>query len=339
MKILIIQTAFFGDVILALPMVQAIKNTFPDYEIDFLCIPKTSELLQNNRKIAEIIIYDKRGADNGFSGFMKLKNKIRSKKYDVIISVQRHLRTTLLSYFGGAELTIGFDNSVFSSLYGKKVSYQSKHEILRNLDLLRPLGIDITEIIRPELFPGESDIKEIDKIFSGLNIKNDQKVICISPGSVWFTKRFPPEKYVSLFNRLDSMDYTILLIGDKNDSSICEKIQTQSTNNNIYNYAGKLSIMQSAELIKRSSILLTNDSAPMHIANAVSTDVIAFFGSTVREFGFYPYGKRDCVFEVDGLKCRPCTDHGKDYCKIKSFDCMNNISDKSISEKIAEMLG
>jgi heptosyltransferase-2 len=339
MKILIIQTAFFGDVILTLPMVQAIKHTFPDYEVDFLCIPNTAELLKNNGKIDEIIIYDKRETEKGFSGFKKFKNKIRSNKYDVIICVQRYLRTTLLSYFGGSELTIGFDNSVFSCLYKKKVSYQSKHEILRNLDLLRPLGIDINEIIKPELFPGESDTNEIDRIFSGLNIKNDRKIICTAPGSVWFTKRFPPEKYILLFNKLDSMDYAILLIGDKNDSSICEKIQTQSTNNNIYNYAGKLSIMQSVELIKRSSILLTNDSAPMHIANAVSTDVIAFFGSTVREFGFYPYGKRDYVFEVDGLKCRPCTDHGKDHCKIKSFDCMNNISDKSISEKITEMLG
>ncbi|MCU0373397.1 MAG: glycosyltransferase family 9 protein, partial [Ignavibacteria bacterium] len=191
----------------------------------------------------------------------------------------------------------------------------------------------------PELYPDESDIKEVDKIFSGLNIRNGRGVICAAPGSVWFTKRFPAEKYVSLFNRLDIRDYVILLIGDTNDYSVCEKIKYHSTNNNIYNYAGKLSIMQSAELIKRSSLLLTNDSAPLHIANAVSTDVIAFFGSTVREFGFYPYGKRDYVFEVGGLKCRPCTNHGKDYCRIKTFDCMNNISDKNISEKIIEMLG
>jgi heptosyltransferase II len=339
MKILIIQTAFYGDIILTLPMVQAIKKIYPDYKVDFLCIPKTSEILKNNKNINEVIIYDKRAADKGIFGFLKLKNKIRGSKYNVIISVQRFLRTTLLSYFGGSELTIGFDNAVLSGLYDKKVYYQNKHEILRNLDLLKPIGIDVNEIISPELFPEESDIQEVDKIYSGLNIRKDQKVICASPGSVWYTKRFPKDKYVSLFNELDSSDYIILLIGDDSDFRVCEWIQSQSTNNNIYNYAGKLSIMQSTELIKRSSLLLTNDSAPLHIANAVSTDVIAFFGSTIKEFGFYPYGKRDYVFEIVGLKCRPCTNHGKDYCKIKTFDCMNKISEKNISAKITEMLG
>jgi heptosyltransferase II len=338
MKILIIQTAFYGDIILTLPMVQAIKKIYPDYKVDYLCIPKTYEILKNNKNINEVIIYDKRGADKGLYGFLKLKNKIRRSNYNVIISVQRFLRTTLLSYLSGSELTIGFDNAVFSGLYNKKVIYQNKHEILRNLDLLKPIGIDINEIISPELSPEESDIQEIDKIYSGLNIRKGQKVICAAPGSVWYTKRFPKDKYISLFNKLDSSDYIILLIGDEKDFQDCKCIQSQSTNNNIYNYAGKLTIMQSVELIKRSSLLLTNDSAPLHIANAVSTDVIAFFGSTIREFGFYPYRKRDYVFEIDGLKCRPCTDHGKDYCKIKTFDCMNKINEKNISLKITEML-
>jgi len=338
MKILIIQTAFYGDLILTLPMVQVIKKTHPDYKVDYICIPKTSDILKNNINVNEVIIYDKNGVDKGFSGFMKLKNKIKGNKYDVIICVQRFLRTTLLSYLGGPELTIGFDNAFLSGLYDKKVNYQTKHEILRNLDLLKPIGIEINEIIRPELFPGESDIHEVDRIFSGLNLKKDQKVICVAPGSVWFTKRFPAVKYAALFDKLDNQDYLILLIGDKNDLRDCEQIQSMSTNNNIYNYAGKLTIMQSAELIKRSSLLLTNDSAPLHIANSVSTDVIAFFGSTIREFGFYPYGKHDFVFEVDGLECRPCTNHGKDYCKIKILDCMNKISEKIISEKITEML-
>jgi heptosyltransferase II len=338
MKILIIQTAFYGDVILALPMVQAIKQSNPTFKVDFLCIPKTSELLRNNNNINELIIYDKRGVDEGYSGFNKLKNKILSNKYDTIISVQRFLRTTLLTYFGGAKLTVGFDTASLSGFFKKKVKYLPKHEILRNLDLLKPIGIDINEIIRPEIYPDESDVIEIDKIFSGLNISNGQKVICAAPGSVWFTKRFPADKYISLFNKLDESDYIILLIGDSNDAKECEKILSKSTNNNIYNYAGKLTILQSAELIKRSSLLLTNDSAPLHIANSVSTDVIAFFGSTVREFGFYPYGKRDIVFEIDGLKCRPCNNHGMDYCKIKSFDCMNKISEQNIIEKITELL-
>ena len=104
------------------------------------------------------------------------------------------------------------------------------------------------------------------------------------------------------------------------------------------NVTGTLTITESAELIRRASLLITNDSAPLHIANAVGTDVIAIFGATVPSFGFYPYGKNDFVFETNGLKCRPCSIHGGNKCPVNTFECMNAISEKDIYDKVKEYL-
>ncbi len=334
MKFLIIQTAFIGDVILTLPMVQVLKRKYTESTVDFICIPKTAPILDNNPYINEVIVYDKRGEEQGLGAFIKLMKEIRKRGYDTVISPHRYLRSTLISGFSGAKQTIAFDNSTLSGLYKNKVEYGKTHEIQRNLSLLKPLGIEETEIIKPELFPGADDICAVDKIISGLAIKSDTKFITAAPGSEWFTKRFPKDKFVTLFNIMDKSDLKIVLIGSKGDYKLCEYIASNSTNNNIYIYAGKLDLLQSAELIRRSALLITNDSAPLHIANAVGTKLIAIFGATNQDFGFYPYGIADRVFEISGLGCRPCSIHGGQRCPTGTFDCMLKIDEKEIADAI-----
>ncbi len=338
MKILVIQTAFLGDVILSLPILQVLKSKMQDCVIDYMCIPKTQDILRNNPHINNIIVYDKHGEGKGLSGLNKIIGEIRKNKYDVVISVQRYLRSTLIAKRSDAERTVSYDTSTLSFLYTDKVEYKQKHEILRVLDLLSPLGIKELQLIKPELYPSDEDKEEVSKIFKGLGITDKKDLICIAPGSVWFTKRFPKDKFVTLFNLMDSDKAKIALIGGKDDEKLCDYIISRTTHNEVYSFAGKLSILQSAELIKRSALLITNDSAPLHIANAVSAKVIALFGSTTKDFGFYPTGESDKVYEISGLKCRPCSNHGKQECPIHTFDCMNNIPEKEIYEEVKRTL-
>lgn len=338
MKILIIQTAFLGDVILSLPLVQVLKDKMPDCLIDYLCIPKTQEILRNNPFIDNIILYDKHSEDKGLHGLKKITNEIKKNEYDVIISVQRFLRSTLIANRSGAKKTISYDSSTLSFLYTDKVEYKRKHEILRVLDLLSPLGINDLPLIKPELFPSEKDKDEVRRIFKGLGVSGKKDLICIAPGSVWFTKRFPKDKFVMLLDMMDCEKVKVALIGGRDDEKLCDYIISKTNHNEVYNFAGKLSILQSAELIKNSALLITNDSAPMHLANAVSTKAIALFGSTTTDFGFSPIGKTDKVLEISGLKCRPCSNHGRQECPIHTFDCMNNISEKDIYEEVKSTL-
>ena len=336
-KILIIQTAFLGDVILTLPLVQSIKKYSPDSFVSFLCIPYTSVLLENNPDIDEVIIYDKRGKDKGLKNYYNLLKRIKEKNFDVIFSPHRSLRSTFISYFSRVPLTISYNKSSFQFLYKKIVKYdKSIHEIQRNLSLLSPFGIFEKEIIKPLLFASDDD-RNVVSNFQAAN-KIDGKFIAVAPGSVWYTKTYPEEKFIKLLDILREFGTKIVFVGGEDDSGLCSKIIYSSKNFNAFNSAGKLTPLQSAELIKRSSVLISNDSAPMHLANAVGTKVIAIFGATVPEFGFYPYGTHDTIFQTNGLKCRPCSVHGGNRCPIKTFVCMNKIDEVKLCTEILKSL-
>lgn len=336
-KILIVQTAFLGDVILTLPMLQSIKKNFPDSSIDFLCIPGTAGVLKNNPYLSEVVMYDKR--NSGIKGFAKLVRKLKSKKYDFLISPHRSYRTSVISYLSSAGQTISFQNSSLNFLYDVITNYDgSVHEIKRNLNLLKAIGIEENEIVRPELFPGEGDKEKAESFFKGKNISSQDKIIAIAPGSVWFTKRFPAEKFVKVCDLLNDDLHKIILIGGHADRFVSEFILKNSLNKNIIDATGNFSILESAELIRRSDLLITNDSAPLHIANAVGTKVIAIFGATIPQFGFYPFGKDDVIIETSGLNCRPCSIHGGNKCPINTFVCMKSISEEKIILEVSRML-
>ncbi|MBK8554008.1 MAG: glycosyltransferase family 9 protein [Ignavibacteria bacterium] len=332
-RILLIQTAFLGDVILTLPLLEVLKKNYPDSKIDFLCIPQTSGLLKNNPHVNEVIIYDKKRS--GVKEFLKLLKILSSNRYDLIISPHRSFRSALISKFSFAKKTISFDTSSMNFMYDVRVKYiNDLHEIQRNLKLLEPLGIIEDKIIKPELFTGKEEKELINKYLSACNIHSDEKFICIAPGSVWYTKRFPKEKFVRVCDLLKNTNMKIILIGGESDREITDYITAHSANKNIMNSAGKFPILESAELIRRSSILITNDSAPLHIANSTGTKVIAIFGATVPAFGFYPYGKNDVIIETNGLKCRPCSIHGGNKCPIGTFVCMMDITEERIVEEV-----
>jgi heptosyltransferase-2 len=333
MKILIIQTAFIGDVILTLPVAQVLKREKPDTIIDFLCIPSTAELLNNNPFINEVIIYNKRKA--GLKGLYIIAKKIRNKNYDVIISPHRSFRSSLIAFLSGCKKTISFDKSDMSSMYKQTVEYVTGiHEIQRNLNLLEPLGIIENKIIKPELFPSDKDKSDIDSLLQEKGII-EKEYVCIAPGSIWFTKRYPEEKYLKLIETLSRKGIPVFIIGGKDDEKLGGYL---SVHENVFNLAGKLSLLGSTELIKKAKLLVTNDSAPLHIANAVGTDVIAIFGATIPGFGFYPYGMNDVIFETNGLVCRPCSIHGGNKCPIGTFECMLRIEEENIAVKVMEYL-
>ena len=338
-RILIIQTAFIGDVILTLPLVKVLKDNYENCKVDFLCIPHTSNLLENNPNIKDVIVYDKKGTDKGVKNLFKIIKTIRRENYDVILTPHRSFRSAIISFFSNCKKTVSFDKSSMSFLYSDRVEYlERSHEIIRNLKLLEPLGIHETEIIKPDLFPCEKDKQVVDGFLKQFGILAEDNFVAVAPGSVWYTKRFPEEKYIMLLDYLVKKDVKIILIGAKEDFELCERILNSSINKNVYNLAGKLSLLQSAELIKRGKLLITNDSAPLHIANSVGTSVIAIFGATVPAFGFYPYGESDVVFEINGLDCRPCAIHGGNKCPVKTFNCMWKINVKEIYDAVIKMM-
>ena len=169
-RVLIIQTAFLGDAILTLPLVQVLKQKNPGWQIDFLCIPATSILFKHNPLINKLIVYNKRGGDS----FTRIKKEVKNN-YDIVISPHRSLRSSLIAYFSKAKKRITFDKSSLNFLYTDKIKYVTGiHEIQRNLSLLSPLGIKEENIIKPDLYLNSQEEKKIDELFITENINKRQ---------------------------------------------------------------------------------------------------------------------------------------------------------------------
>lgn len=338
-NILVLQTAFLGDVVLTLPLIQVLKKKYPKTQIDMIVIPKVSGLLANHPDINEVLVFDKRRKDSGVTGILRLAGILRKRNYDIVFVPHRSLRSAVVVFLARIPQRIGFHKSAGKILLNKIVQYKpSIHEIERNLSLLESIMEKVEGKEFPRLYPTQSDKKIVDELLSSENIACEKIMIGISPGTVWNTKRWFEEKFIELTKKLVDAGYRIALIGGDEDEKLCNRIKDSYFSGNVFSAAGKLTILQSAELIKRCSVLICNDSAPMHLAVAMKTTVVAIFGATVPEFGFAPYGTQDVVVEIEGLKCRPCSIHGGDKCPIKTFDCMRNISPDEVFSKVIEIV-
>jgi heptosyltransferase-2 len=336
-KILIIQTAFLGDVILALPMVQTLKNVYDSSEIDFLCIPSAQNVLQNNTYIRNVIVYDK--YYSGIKGFHEIVHMIRDNKYDIILCPHRSFRSAMITYFSGAKIRIGFDKNAFSFLLTSKVQYETnEHEIKRDLSLVKAIpGIKIPDEkmeLKPKLFPAQ---KDFDLIANLINSKNLTNLITLSPCSKWFTKQLTEEKSISIINELISKGFTAALIGGNDDIIYCYEVEKAVKSRNLLNFCGELTPLQSYILISKAKAHITVDSAAAHLAAATDTPVIEIYGSTIPAFGFYPLTSKHVIIENENLDCRPCTDHGRIECPLKHFKCIEDLSAVNIVKKIKDL--
>ncbi len=311
MKVLIVQTAFIGDVVLATPIIENLRDNFPNAIIDILVRKGNESLLDNNPHLRKVLVFNKK--QQKYKNLISLIRQIRSQRYEYVINVQRFFTTGLITAFSKGKVKIGFDKNPLSLFFQKKVPHQivaGQHEVDRNLTLIADMCTPRKR--RPQLYPSSQDFEDV---------RREAKYLCIAPASVWFTKQFPIEGWVQLINELDdSID--ILLLGAPGDKPLCEEIRKTSVKNNIETLAGKLTFLQSAALMKNAEMNFVNDSAPMHFASSVDAPVTVMYCSTVPEFGFGPLSEKSWVMQSsEPLACRPCGLHGKKECPEKHFLC------------------
>lgn len=337
--IAIIQTAFIGDVALALPLTQAIRNINPDAEISFVTTPVSSSLISCVKAINHVISYDKRGLQEGMRGIRSIVDNLKERRVDCIIAPHRSLRTTLISFLSKPRLSIGFNKNSLSILYKKRVKYRKHwHELDRNLSLLSVFSE--ANNIKVELPEIELDISEHDKSYieSRLNwchIQQGDKIVVIAPGSIWETKKWKKEYFARLALMLDNEGLKPVFIGSAQDKELCSEIINQSTG---FNFAGETTIPQLFHLLKLASLTVTNDSAPTHLAGLAGCPTLTIFGPTSPIFGFPPRGQNDRILELADLKCHPCAIHGSKECPVKTHVCMTGITPEMVFKESLEII-
>jgi len=318
-------------VVLSTAVAEKLHQFYPDAAIDFMLRKGNEPLLEDHPYIRNILIWNKKVEK--YSGLFRLLKTVRKEKYDLVVNMQRFFATGFLTAFSGAGQTSGFDKNPFSFLFTKKIHHlistpgQSFHEVDRNQMLIAHITDNVAA--KPKLYPNAAAVDAVVTF-------KDKPYICIAPASVWFTKQYPKEKWISFLRALPR-SLNVYIIGAPSDTLLTEEIISQVEEDNIMNLCGKLSLLQSVALQRDAKMNYVNDSGPMHFASAVNAPVTAIYCSTVPSFGFGPLSDHRFIVETPvPLDCRPCGLHGWPACPLGHFNCAYNIKDEQLLRSITD---
>ncbi|MBN2570845.1 MAG: glycosyltransferase family 9 protein [Ignavibacteriales bacterium] len=311
-KILIIRLSSLGDILLTTPITRAIKTAFPKIQIDFLVKDKYSDVYKYNPMINKLFLYK----SESVVGFIL---ELKKNNYDFVIDLHNNFRS----------------REIIRKLKLSVVKYK-KHNLkkflfvkfkLNLLKALKSIPERYAECI-PKITLDEYglDLFIPHSIKPKLNEK--EKYIGICPGSRHFSKRYPKEYFIELSKMLIQTGYKIVLFGGKDDMMLCNEISNEIQS--AINLSNEDDLLLTAADMKHCKAIICNDSGLMHTATATKTPVAVFYGSTVREFGFFPYNSENIIFENNSISCRPCSHIGLNKCPKKHFKCMKELTPKRI---------
>ncbi len=316
-KILVIQTAFIGDAILATSVLEELHTHDPFAELHLLVRKGNESLFHQHPFIKKVWVWNKK--TKKYKHLLELIKTVRKEKFDMVVNLQRFMSTGLIAAFSKAKIKTGFDKNPLSFLYTHSTTHRyHRHETERNHELVQ--FYTHIAIAKPKLYPTNEDMDAVKKYQA-------QPYITIAPASVWFTKQFPAEKWIEFLASIHQ-PMQVFLLGGSSDVGLCKQIKEQVKNSQlrIEILAGEYSFLQTAALMNGARMNYVNDSAPLHIASAMNAPVRAIFCSTVKEFGFGPLSDDGKIIETPmKLFCRPCSIHGKKACPLGHFNCAMSI--------------
>lgn len=343
-------TAFLGDAILTLPLLQTLRKAFPEANTDFWVRKPFAPLFAAHPAISAVYEYDKRARDKGLMSVFRLGRCIGRNRYDLWISAHSSFRSGLIARLSRAETRIGYDAPAYNAWFHTHAvprKFTELAEIERLGQLLLPLALEkrgITPDVWPEIVLPEDARADAERYFASLARDAQLPVLGLHPGSIWGTKRWPLEYYASIAARAASEGAHVLIFGGPGEEGAAGRVAAAAGEaarsggmGHIRNLAGKLSLPLLAAYIGRLSCYVTNDSGPMHLAWPQRVPVTAIFGPTVRSLGFFPRGGSASVMEIS-LECRPCGLHGPQLCPLGHHKCMRDMTPEMVWGDIAPKL-
>ncbi|MHA8063424.1 glycosyltransferase family 9 protein [Aquirufa aurantiipilula] len=330
-KVLLIQTAFLGDAVLATALLEKIRMESPDTEIHILVRKGNESLFKAYpyTNLKTVWSYDK---SRKWSSWLELRRDLSKEHFDAVYVIQRFLGMGLLSLCIGAKRVVGFDKNPMSLFFTEKVRHEwgtGIHEVERNTALVKSwLG---EKVFKPCLRAPKIDLAtEMQK----------KEYICISPGSVWETKRLPIRIWIEFIQLLPE-NQVVVLMGSPGEIELSNQIADafHGSNRVVLNETGKHPLLASAYIFQQSKMSFVNDSGPMHICSAENVPTVAVYCSTIPSFGFGPLADWNRIVETKHvLDCRPCGDHGKKNCPLGHYACGEGIEAKSLLQAYQDYL-
>lgn len=339
-RLLVVQTAFLGDIVLTTPLLRELKRVEPESSLTVVTTPLGRAILEGHPFVDEVIAYDKKGSDRGPRGVLRLVARLRRERFDAAVAAQRSSRTGLVVRGSGAATRVGFADAAGRWAYTHRVPWDGgRHAVHRYLALAAPVGGD------PERAPAQPVLtvtaraqEKVAGLLAASGIGPTERILAIAPGSIWGTKRWTPEGFATVARRARDLGFRPVLVGSPDEAALCGDV-ARLAGVDVPVLAGTTGPSDLVALLARAALLLSNDSGPGHVASAVGTPVVAIFGPTVPAFGYTPFGPLNRIVEVEGLACRPCDRHGPQVCPLKHHRCMNDLPAARVVAAVQDALG
>ncbi len=324
-NILIVNVNWVGDVLFSTPAIRAVRQYYPKAHIACMVVPRCKEILELNPHLNELIIYDEDEIHKSLLGKLKLISALKKRHFNMVFLFHRSLTRTLMVALSGIRERVGIYTPKRGFLLTKKVTplKADVHKVEQFLNIVRAKGINASSR-NLELFIGKDDELYAEELLKSQGVKKDEFLIVLNPGGNWDLKRWPSENFAQIGDKLvDIYNARVLITGADKDIGLGEVISNRMRHKPIIT-CGKTTLRQLAAILKRASLVISNDSGPMHIAVSQGTRTIALFGPTnPRVTGPYGDGKYVVIHKaLEKLGCQlPCYN-----LKCEDNSCMRAIT-------------
>jgi heptosyltransferase-2 len=332
-KILLIRLGSLGDVVLTLPVVEAVRNSFPYAYIAMLVGDKCADIVSADPRFNEVIVIkrDAKGKE-GLAEMRRVIGLLRERKFDVSIDMQRKFRSAYLAYQGKVKTRIGYHQPGGFLCNVKIPDKINKHSVDRNLDLIKPLGIDSADRV-PKIHLSDEDRDFAKKTFESYNLSSDEKVLGIFPGAGWRPRCWMPERFAEVADlAMQNDNARVIIFCGPGEADIVDEVVSNMKAEPIV-MREKVTQCQLSAMIERCDVMLSNDTGPMHISVAVGTTTVALFGPG-NHIKFQPIGERHATIRKNVL-CSPCKQFTD---KCKDNICMKLITVDEVWEAVHQRL-
>lgn len=341
-KILVIRFSSIGDVVLASPFIRVMRAHFPKAQIDFLVKSEYAELVKFNHHLSSVIELK----TSEFRELRTLRKKIRDEGYDAIFDLHNSLRSRYLRMFSGAKFVSVVDKRLFErfvlikfklNLYKNAIPIAERYfETAHEFDV-KDDGKGL------EIFVPDETLFSVGSMMAKHRLDRYTSVLGMAPAAEHATKMWLEERFAEVALEAARVHQArILIFGGREDTERCNEIarfvNSSAGTEAAVSFAGRLSLLETAAALDFCDVVLCNDTGIMHLAAARQRNVVALFGPTVKEFGFFPGGTRAQVIEQNGLPCRPCTHIGSEVCPQRHFRCMKDTTVDQVYQALTSMI-
>ncbi len=339
-RLLVAQTGFLGDVVLTTPLLSTLRRALDPEMLTVLTTPQARPLVQDHPAVDQVLIDSKRGDDRGFFGMLHTARRLRSQRFTLAVAPHKSFRTALLLALAGIPHRVGFRQSPGWFLYHQATPRDpDRHEVERILCLMRAFGLEPESCDRTPYVAYHPAVQtNVRRLLDNARIAASDPVFVVCPGSVWYTKRWTATGYSAVVRALARHYGRVVVCGGPDDVPIAREIEEQAQGAHLLNLVGQADLQTCMALIDRAQVVISNDSAPMHLAVARQVPVVAIFCATTPGLGYGPYSDRAVVVEAKDLFCRPCRRHGGPSCPRGTEACMQNITARDVLAGVDTLL-